>query len=104
MSNGPAVHGTCIIVDGVEQKHVSRAVLDLKAGDVARLELHTFTETCFDGVAEVEIVHFCPECRARLEKDLAPGMVATVETTPIGSKWKRYHVAAIRNYDGEIQR
>jgi len=92
-------------VDGVEMANgVYRAVLDLEAGDIARLELHVFAETVFEGEVPVEIVHVCPECKERLVKNLEPGMAATTETTAVGSQWKRHNVVAVKTDDGEIVR
>jgi hypothetical protein len=88
---GAAVGGghTKIFVDGELQDKVSRAVLTLEVGSLATLTLDTFVECVFDGEADVEVVHVCPECKHALQKNLSDGECAIVETTRIGDSWVR---------------
>jgi hypothetical protein len=68
----PSVHGTQIFIDGVEQKMVRKAVLELEAGKVAKLSLEVFGVTHFEGSAEVDRKEICAACHNLLKE--VPGV------------------------------
>jgi hypothetical protein len=98
------VAGTKIFLDGVEQKFVRRAVLDIMAGSTARLTLETFVSTSFEGSVEVQRVHVCAECMAVLKEKLkgpeSSSGVATeaayADITGVCDTWKRQEPLAYR--------
>jgi hypothetical protein len=100
---GPAVQGTRILVDGVEQENVYRAVLDLSVGSVARLALFTFPKVAVEGSGfQVETVPLCPACKKALDE--AQGDVLGVaDITTMEDAWRKKQPAAPSILDRAIE-
>lgn len=84
-----SVRGTQVTIDGVEQPPFVELSIEMKVKDIARLTIKRYARVEFEGHADVNIVHVCPECRNDLVQAAGPDKVALVDTTTSVDSWVR---------------
>jgi hypothetical protein len=99
---GPAVQGTKVFVDGIEQTHCAGIELTMLPEGVAEMKLKYFCNVDYEGRGSVERIHVCPVCRQELERETLPGTASAVETTTVSDQWIRKQVVAAKDEDGKL--
>lgn len=100
---GPAVQGTRIMVDGIEQQNVYKAVLDMTTGDVGRLVLFTFAKVAMEGSGlDVVTVPLCPKCHKALDES-QQDIVGSADISTFEDKWRMKRPAEASLLDRAMQ-